>query len=193
TCGCVLGQERVSEKNSLKAVKFLKLWDGKGKVWTNAIVIVDGERVREVTTDAKRIPAGAEVLDLTKYYGLPGLIDVHTHMTLYTDETPGVPMLKQVASNAPAVEVFLARKGAMRTLAAGVTTVRDLSADQYMDMAMRDLINRGEMVGPRMFVSGYGLYVSMAPSRKDAAPPIGGVIADGVPEVLKAVRQQLVA
>ena len=196
TCGCVLGQERVSEKNSLKAVKFLKLWDGKGKVWTNAIVIVDGERVREVTTDAKRIPAGAEVLDLTKYYGLPGLIDVHTHMTLYTDETPGVPMLKQVASNSSAVEVFVARKGAMRTLEAGVTTVRDLGSDQYMDIAMRDLINRGEMVGPRMFVCGYGLSVTSTAYRgTNSAPganPAGG-IADGVPEVLRVVRQQVAA
>src|SRR5258705_6656459 len=97
----VFGQEKPAEENehAVKAVKFGKLWDGKGKVWTNAIVIVDGERVREVTTDAKRIPARAEVVDLTKYYGLPGLIDVHTHMTLYTDETPGVPMLRQIANN----------------------------------------------------------------------------------------------
>src|ERR1700751_432402 len=96
TCGCVLGQERAGEKKSLKAVKFGKLWDGKGKVWTNAIVIVDGERVREVTTVAQRVPDGAEVVDLTKYYGLPGLIDVHTHMTMYTEETAGLPMLKQL-------------------------------------------------------------------------------------------------
>src|SRR6266478_682965 len=197
------GQGRAAEtfsaaknEHAVKAVKFGKLWDGKGKVWTNAIVIVDGERVREVTTDAKRIPAGAEVLDLTKYYGLPGLIDVHTHMTLYTDETPGVPMLKQIANNSAALEVFLARKGAMRTLAAGVTTVRDLGSDQYMDIAMRDLINRGEMIGPRMFVCGYGLSVtSTAYKGTNSAPganPAGG-IADGVPEVLRVVRQQVAA
>src|SRR6267142_5971442 len=188
-----LGQDRVGENISekVRAVRFGKLWDGKGKIWSNAIVIIDGDRVREVTTDAKKIPAGAQVVDLSKYYGLPGLIDVHTHMTQYTDETPGTPMLKQL-SNPPAVGVFLARKGAMRTLEAGVTKVRDLGADQYMDIAMRDLINRGEMIGPRMFVCGYGLYITNTPYRPGINPPAGG-IADGVPEVLRVVRQQIAA
>jgi imidazolonepropionase-like amidohydrolase len=182
--------------NRVKAVRFGKLWDAKGKLWTNAIVIVEGDRIRSVTTDASAIPAGAETVDLSKYTGLPGLIDVHTHMTMYTDETPGgppfEPMLKQLTSNPPAVEVFLARKGAMRTLEAGVTTVRDLGADQYMDIAMRDLINRGEMIGPRMFVVGYGLYVTNTPYKPGINPPAGGV-ADGVPEVLRVVRQQIAA
>src|SRR6266852_9671044 len=129
----------------VKAVRFGKLWDAKGKVWNNAIVLVEGDRIRSVTTDASAIPAAAEVIDLSRYTGLPGLIDVHTHMTMYTDETSGEPMLKQLTINPPAVEVFLARKGALRTLESGVTTVRDLGADQYMDIAMRDLINRGEM------------------------------------------------
>jgi imidazolonepropionase-like amidohydrolase len=186
----------------VKAIRVGKLWDGKGRVWTNAIVIVEGERVREVTTDVKRLPTEAEVLDLTKYYALPGLIDVHTHMTLYADETlsdaagRSVPMLKQVASNSAAVEVFVARKGAMRTLEAGVTTVRDLGSDQYMDIAMRDLINSREMIGPRMFVCGYGLSVTSTAYKGTnssvGAPPAGG-IADGVPEVLRVVRQQVAA
>jgi imidazolonepropionase-like amidohydrolase len=184
-------QEKVPSK-PVKAVRFGKLWDGKGKLWTNAIVVVEGDRIRTVTTDAAAIPAGAEVIDLSKYTGLPGLIDVHTHMTIYTDETPGEPMLKQLTNVSPAVEVFLARKGAMRTLEAGVTTVRDLGADQYMDIAMRDLINRGEMIGPRMFVVGYGLYITNTPYKPGLNPPAGG-IADGVPEVLKAVRQQIAA
>src|SRR5437899_1737242 len=177
---------------TVKAVRFGKLWDAQGKLWTSAIVIVEGDRIKTVTSDRAAIPSGAEVIDLSPYTGLPGLIDVHTHMTMYTDETPGEPMLKQLTANPPAVEVFLARKGALRTLGAGVTTVRDLGSDQYMDMAMRDLINRGEMVGPRMFVCGYGLYITNTPYKPGFHPPAGG-IADGVPEVLRVVRQQIAA
>jgi imidazolonepropionase-like amidohydrolase len=189
--GGICAQEKANTK-TVKAVRFGKLWDAKGKLWTNAVVIVEGDKIRSVTTEASAIPAGAEIIDLSKFTGLPGLIDVHTHMTMYTDETPGEPMLKQLVNNPPAVEVFLARKGALRTLAAGVTTVRDLGADQYMDIAMRDLINRGEMIGPRMFVVGYGLYITNTPYKPGVNPPPGG-IADGVPEVLRAVRQQVAA
>src|ERR1700676_706376 len=186
-----VGHARVAAQ-SVKAVRFGKLWDGHGKLWTGAIVIVDAGKIRSVTTDASAIPQGAEVIDLSKYTGLPGLIDVHTHMTMYTDEKPGEPMLKQLTAHSPAVEIFLARKGAMRTLEAGVTTVRDLGADQYMDIAMRDLINHGEMIGPRMFVVGYGLYVTNTPYKPGLNLPAGG-IADGVPEVLRVVRQQIAA
>jgi imidazolonepropionase-like amidohydrolase len=188
---CAVAQEKPRAGN-VKAVRFGKLWDAKGKLWTNAIVIVDAGKIRAVTTDASAIPSGAETIDLSKYTGLPGLIDAHTHMTLYTDETPGIPMLKQMANLVPATEVFLARKGALRTLEAGVTTVRDLGSDQYMDIAMRDLINRGEMIGPRMFVVGYGLNITSTPYKPGLNPPAGGV-ADGVPEVLRVVRQQIAA
>ena len=152
-----------SPTKTLKAVKFGKLWDAHGKLWTNAIVLIEDDKIKSVTTNPSDIPAHAQIIDLSKFTGLPGLIDVHTHMTIYTDETPGQPMLKQITANPPAVEVFLARKGALRTLEAGVTTVRDLGSDQYEDIAMRDLINHGEMIGPRMFVCGYGLTVTSTP------------------------------
>src|SRR5277367_3196505 len=73
-----------------KVVRFGKLIDGKGKVWTDAIVIVRGERIAEITTDASKIPAGAEVIDLRRYTAIPGLIDVHTHITYYWDQTSNV-------------------------------------------------------------------------------------------------------
>ncbi len=177
---------------SLKAVKFGKLWDARGKLWTNAIVLIEDDKIKSVTTNPSDIPPHAQIIDLSKFTGLPGLIDVHTHMTQYTDETPGQPMLPQLTKNPAAVELFLARKGAIRTLEAGVTTVRDLGADQYLDIAMRDLINHGEMTGPRMFVCGYGLTVTSTPYKPGLNPPAGG-IADGVPEVLRAVRQQIAA
>jgi imidazolonepropionase-like amidohydrolase len=177
---------------SVKAVKFGKLWDAHGKLWTNAVVLIEDDKIKSVTTNPSDIPPHAQIIDLSKFTGLPGLIDVHTHMTQYTDETPGQPMLKQLTANPPAVEVFLARKGALRTLEAGVTTVRDLGSDQYMDIAMRDLINHGEMLGPRMFVCGYGLTVTSTPYKPGLNPPAGG-IADGVPEILRAVRQQVAA
>src|SRR5260370_4504717 len=186
-----LAQERPGGKN-IKAVRFGQLWDATGKVWTNAIVIVNGGKIRCVTTDASTMPAGVETIDLFKYIGLPGLIDVQTHLTMYAEEDRGLPMLKQISDTTPAMEVFLARKGAMRTLEAGVTTVRDLSAEGYMDIAMRDLINSGEMIGPRMFVSGYGLYATQTPSKKQPAIP-GAAFADVGPEALLAVRQQLAA
>ena len=187
----VSAQEK-SKAKTVKAVRFGKLWDAKGKVWTNAFVLVDGDRIKNVTTDTAAIPAGAETIDLSKYTGLPGLIDVHTHMTIYTDETLGAPMLKQTVNVNPGYAVFVARKGAMRTLEAGVTTVRDLGADQYMDIAMRDLINHGEMIGPRMFVATYGLSIT-ATAFKPGGTPLAGGVADGVPEVLKTVRQEIAA
>ncbi len=177
---------------SLKAVKFGKLWDARGKLWTNAIVLIEDDKIKSVTTNPSDIPPHAQIIDLSKFTGLPGLIDVHTHMTQYTDETPGQPMLPQLTKNPAAVELFLARKGALRTLEAGVTTVRDLGSDQYMDIAMRDLINHGEMIGPRMFVCGYGLTVTSTPYKPGLNLPSGGM-ADGVPEVLRAVRQQVAA
>src|SRR5205823_4609770 len=83
TCGMVAAQVQPAGKNSVKAVRFGKLWDGKGKVWTNAIVIVEGGKIRSVGTEASAIPAGAEVIDLSKYSGMPGLIDSGRRVNLW--------------------------------------------------------------------------------------------------------------
>ena len=83
------------------------------------------------------MPSGAEVVDLRKYTGLPGLIDLHTHITYYWDRAPGTRPRGQ--RRLPAVTVFLAQDNARRTLETGVTTVRDLNAGNDMDLAMREL------------------------------------------------------
>ena len=67
------------------AIKFGKLVDGIGGVFTNAIVILEDDRVQSVATGNASIPSGAEVIDLSRYTGIPGLIDAHTHITRYWD------------------------------------------------------------------------------------------------------------
>jgi imidazolonepropionase-like amidohydrolase len=167
--------------------------DSKGKVWNDAIILVRGDRILDVTTDAAKIPGGAQVIDLRRYTAIPGLIDVHTHTTYYWDQTSKVPPFDQVSGpRLPAVTVFLAQDNALRTLQAGVTTVRDLSANDWDDIAMRDLINRGAMVGPRMFVAGYGLYIADAPPRPGYTHPSGGR-ADNADEVMRVVREHVAA
>src|ERR1700677_3987132 len=172
-------------------IRFGKLVDGKGKVWTNVAVTVENDRVSGVGPDASP-PSGAEVIDLRRYTGIPGMIDAHTHMTYYWDQAPGTKPWTQNDERQSSVTVFLAQENAQRTLETGVTTVRDLGSSEYADVAMRDLINRGAMVGPRMFVAGYGLSVTDRPTRPGFAFPPGGT-ADGVAEVLRVVRQQVAA
>jgi imidazolonepropionase-like amidohydrolase len=136
------------------AIRFGKLWDG-STVTTDAVVVVDGDRITSVGSGSSAVPAGAQVIDLRKYTGLPGLIDLHTHMTYYWDRKPGTR--PRGVQRLPAVTVYLAQDNARRTLETGVTTIRDLNAGNDMDLAMRELVASGAMVGPRMFVSGPGL------------------------------------
>src|SRR6266545_6681060 len=72
----------------IKALRFGKLVDGTGKVLTNAVVIVENDRIQSVSTGAANIPGNAEVIDLTRYTAIPGMIDVHTHMTYFWDQVP---------------------------------------------------------------------------------------------------------
>ena len=174
-----------------KYLRFGKIIDGKGKVWTDAAIIVDDDRVRGVGSDSTP-PAGAEVLDLRRYTAIPGLIDAHTHMTYYWDRASGTTPWEQFRARQSSVTVFLAQENARKALEAGVTTVRDLGANEFADIAMRDLINRGAMVGPRMFVAGHGLHVTNRPGLPGFAFPVGGT-ADGVADVLRVVRQQVAA
>ena len=156
-----------------KAIKAGRLVDGAGRVTANAVIVVDDDRIASVGTTTP--PSGAELIDLTRYTVIPGLIDVHTHMTYYWDRTPGTRPLGQPRRPA-GVTTVLAAENARRTLETGVTTVRDLGASNEVDYAMRDLINLGKMIGPRMFVAGQGL----------SAPRNGAVEADAFREQAEA-------
>ncbi len=161
----------------LRAVRFGQLWDG-DRVIADAVVTVDGDRIRAVGSGATAIPPGAEVVDLRRFTGLPGLIDAHTHITYFWDRAPGTRPRGQ--RRLPAVTVFLAQENARRTLDTGVTTVRDLNAGNDMDLAMRDLVARGAMVGPRIFASGPGLSAASRPATAPAPEALGALVAERV-------------
>lgn len=163
-------------------VRFGRLVDGTGRVLTNAVVMVEDDRVTRVATGDVAIPAGATVIDLSRYTGIPGLIDAHTHITYYWDGTT-TPRLEPPRH--PAVVAVLAQENARKALEAGVTTIRDLNAANGVDLAMRDLINMGKMAGPRMFVSG----IAMRITRPTVPIAPVGIMVDGVDAVTRGVRQ----
>ena len=158
-------------------VRFGQLWDGT-RIVADAVVTLQGDRIVSVVSGNSAVPAGAEVIDLRKYTGLPGLIDLHTHITYYWDRKPGTRPRGQ--RRLPAVTVFLAQQNARRTLETGVTTVRDLNAGSDMDLAMRELTASGAMVGPRIFASGPGL------SARQGQPPDPDAMKKLVEERVKA-------
>ncbi|MCC7125372.1 MAG: amidohydrolase family protein [Acidobacteria bacterium] len=174
-------------------LRFGGMWDGT-KVTRNAVVVIEGDVVKSVGADAT-VPANAKVIDLSRYYAIPGMIDAHTHITYWAEATPrpGVRPTQASAAMPTAIRVFMAQENARKSLEAGFTTVRDLGAQDYADLAMRDLVNRGAMVGPRIYGAGYGLHVTnRAPRPGEALVPTGGE-ANGPADVMKAVREQIAA
>ena len=146
-----------------KAIRAGKLLDPSGKLITNAVIVIDDDRITSIGTGAP--PAGVEVIDLSRLTLIPGLIDLHTHMTYFWDRAPGTRPLNQPRRPA-GVTTVLAAENARLTLETGVTTVRDLGASGDVDYAMRDLINIGRMLGPRMFVAGQGISAPRADAPK---------------------------
>src|SRR3954464_406659 len=139
--------------SSRATLRFGHLWDGT-RLLDDVVVVVDGDRIASIQDRQKTAPADA--IDLSKYTAIPGMIDLHTHITYYWDRKPGTRPLGQQRRR-PAITVFLAQDNARRTLETGATTVRDLGASNDTDYAMRDLVAMGAMVGPRMFVAGQGI------------------------------------
>jgi imidazolonepropionase-like amidohydrolase len=158
---------------------FNKMADGSGKSVSDAVIVIDGDKIVSVGSGAAAVPAGATVIDLRKYTAIPGMIDAHTHISWVWDETPGTTPYRQ-GTRTVGENVFLAQKNLRRTLETGVTTVRDLNAQQEgADIALRNLIDRGAMVGPRLFVSTRAIFASPR--------PVGGV--SGPYEMIRMVRE----
>jgi imidazolonepropionase-like amidohydrolase len=178
----VLADSAAAQSTAIKAGRVIA---PAGQILTNAVIVVENDRIAAVTTGVP--PSASTVIDLGRYTIIPGMIDAHTHMTYFWDGAPGTR--PRGGSRLASVSMVLAQGNLRKTLETGVTTVRDMNASEYTDVAMRDLIRTGVWTGPRMFVVGYGLGVTRQPSRPGVAPGPG--TADGVGEVMLRVRQQI--
>ncbi|HKW39738.1 MAG TPA: amidohydrolase family protein [Gemmatimonadales bacterium] len=122
-----------------------------GAVLTSQAILIEGDRIKEVGSAeavAGHAPRDVRVIDLHNATVLPGLIDCHTHMTA----DPG-DYYKQLFRMSPIDEAVRAHIFAKRTLDAGFTTVRNVGAAEFIDVALRNAINEGVVPGPRMLVS----------------------------------------
>lgn len=121
-----------------------------GRVLDSRMLLVRDGVIAEMGA-AIEVPAGARVVDLSGYTVLPGLIDAHTHLTIDSKNQDPLAELEHTAAE----RAFGSLPNARAVLLAGFTTVRDLGTYRALvDVALRDAINRGDVVGPRMYVAG---------------------------------------
>ena len=189
---CLLAGAARAVESTVSVIRAGRLVDvANGKVLGGQVIVVRDGRIEAVgSADSVAIPAGAKIVDLSSYTVLPGLIDTHTHIT----SDPTLPPYAGYGLSVPR----MALKGAayaQRTLLAGITTIRDVGATGFSDVAVRDAINDGEIPGPRMLVSGPALGITgghcdsnlLAPEYKE----VSDGVADGIVGVRHAVRRNV--
>lgn len=155
------------------------------------IAIEDGVIVAVVRSGDQAVPPGSDVIDLSAYTLVPGLIDAHTHL-LHDSDDHG---LKSLVVSLPEATIN-GVKNAAATLQAGFTTVRNVGAPGYADVALRDAIAAGEVAGPRMLVSGPPVGITGGHcSDRNLLPYEYGVtgkgVADGPWQVRRKVRENV--
>jgi imidazolonepropionase-like amidohydrolase len=160
----------------------------------NMAVVVEGERIVDVTADGRvAVPAGASVVDCRGHTLMPGLIDAHVHICAVE-----VNILEQHRTHPPGLVVAKAIRNLEETLQQGYTTVRDAGG---ADVGLRLAVEQGVVAGPRLLVSGSpitqtGGHADLRRPAETGAPihsciGMSGVVCDGPDEVRKAVREQL--
>lgn len=162
-----------------------------GIVWTgkkddspsNRTIVIDGSIIKHIFPQDKPVDLSgdAERIDASSKFILPGLIDCHTHVCFDGSPDPGTSMLHD---GIPCVSIKAA-ESAKKILMQGITTIRDLGGMQGIDIALRDAIKDGVVIGPRMLVSGEVLCMTGGHLN------FMGYEVDGPDEARKGVRRQL--
>ncbi len=157
-----------------------------GKILSDQLVIIeDGKIVSTGAVAEVKAPAGALRIELPNATVLPGLIDAHTHITF--DPKFGYDRL---AISVPR-EALIGAKNARTTLLAGFTTIRNVHAGGFTDVALRDAINAGDVPGPRMLVSGPALGITGGHCDNNMLPFEYHSTADGVADGIAAVQHKV--
>ncbi len=170
------------------AIRAGRLIDGRGgPPVANAVILIDGDKITAVGPGLA-IPANARVIDLSRFTVLPGFIDAHTHVTSQPRD-----YYEDIFRKSPIDVAITAHVYAKRTLEAGFTTIRDVGSAEFIDIALRNAINRGDIPGPRIQAAtltvgstgGHGDLSGFSPYLKFGT--FSGV-ADGVDDIRKLVR-----
>jgi imidazolonepropionase-like amidohydrolase len=177
----------------LKAAHIFDARDGTLK--EGGVVVVQGERI--VSIGAASAPAGARVIDLGDATLLPGYIDAHTHLTMQFSDNY-FKMFHDNLLRFPAEDALYGALYAKRTLEAGFTTVRNVGAGDFTDIALRNAINAGVTEGPRMITAAHGIgspggHFDNASFPPDEVKPYGPIqgICSGPEQCRLAVRYQM--
>ena len=167
---------------AVRAIRCGTLFDGTGAPPVrDAVVVVDEGRIAAVgRAGGIAVPPAAEALDLGNRFVMPGLIDCHTHASI----VPGLGDQLGQLCRGPAPQALAATRNLRKDLAAGTTTMRIMGEEHFVDVDVRDAIEAGTIVGPRLLVAGRGLAANNGHGRALTS-------YDGVDDVRRGARENL--
>ena len=157
-----------------------------GKMLSDQVLVIeDGKIISTGSAASANVPSDAVRIELPNATVLPGFIDAHTHLTM--DPKFGYETLALSTSR----QALIGAKNARVTLLAGFTTVRNVGAQDFSDVALRDAINAGDVPGPRMLVSGPPLSITGGHCDNNMLPFEYHATADGVADGISAVQHKV--